>query len=910
MAILYKGYAQQKGFGANLVNVPDPSKRIREQGLQALRGMEEELRWNNKQATRVSNALEKNAALEAQNRADNFRLSQDISQTMADAKFRNMDALAKQAERNQRVKQSNIKALASLTKTGFALWQKHDAKRKEDADIFAHQVWNEHGIGWKKLQALQSATDDVWQDSAQRELLLQKLGLDGTPDDVIGRLRSLNGYKKIAIEKAHARRYGYETAAYYAANRNTKVEIGGMQVDLHSARGEQRYTVLQLLDAKRRREAGPGAPSSKMMALSGSYGLQDRARAGVLQTGAQQDGQLAVQQQWDDEILFLRDAIDTQKNGIRNVGVGVEKQIKYYAGGDNATRESMRSARARVVGGIIHGLKTNEFTWEEIRGLEHHPMEIGGAKKTFGDFFKPEWEAIRAAGASASKIEEAKVAALSGATAVRIKDEKFLSDMHELAGTNPDPEVWPKMLTIASSTQNNFKKSKGFITDIIVRSASTANDTEASATIQGRLARNEHVSPEDVRLLKPSPGVEATLISAAAKNNRWLPTKGGERSTETRLKASIKAQLEGIIPTNITGSDNPTRTEAELGAYDKAVVQYKAHMTQNNDHEAALEHTRSYIQDQIATNPLWEKWYNPVTKKHEFKGFSANSEYVKIEEEDDVLDLINDHALIHSQPYINREDLERKSNAIKSGQMPDLLGRSTFIQADSQNAINALDAEIAQIDYYNKKAKETNSPLIEQYPDWYVKEIKGQYDKFSPMAQRLLNTWNYCDVNRAACESGMNPMYTKPSIKQARSVFSNDEDYNLTDKGNSFKKVGFDITTASIRELSQFQEAGTFITVGRYSFDSQQLVEAAELAGISLDTKFTDNIQDKLFDAYFKKNGLTLSNGIEDPQERLLLESLYRLMTEEKLSSLRYNEPGLLRPEALKAKIAAGVYNV
>ena len=167
MALLYKGYAQQKGFGANLVNVPDPSKRIREQGLQALRGMEEELRWNNKQAARLSNTLEKNAALEAQNRADNFRLSQTISTTMAEAKFRNMDALARQAERNQAAKQSDIKALAQLTKTGFALWKKYDAKRKEDADIFAHQVWNEHGIGWGKLQALQTATDDVWQDSAQ-----------------------------------------------------------------------------------------------------------------------------------------------------------------------------------------------------------------------------------------------------------------------------------------------------------------------------------------------------------------------------------------------------------------------------------------------------------------------------------------------------------------------------------------------------------------------------------------------------------------------------------------------------------------------------------------------------------------------------------------------------------------------
>ena len=65
MAILYKGYAQQKGFGANLVKVPDPSDKIRQQGLRAMQGMEEQLAWNNKQATRIINTLEQNAQIEA-----------------------------------------------------------------------------------------------------------------------------------------------------------------------------------------------------------------------------------------------------------------------------------------------------------------------------------------------------------------------------------------------------------------------------------------------------------------------------------------------------------------------------------------------------------------------------------------------------------------------------------------------------------------------------------------------------------------------------------------------------------------------------------------------------------------------------------------------------------------------------
>ena len=71
MAILYKGYAQQKGFGAYLVNVPDPSDKIRKQGLAALGHMKDQIDWNNKQAARLSDALVSNANLEEKQNAAN-----------------------------------------------------------------------------------------------------------------------------------------------------------------------------------------------------------------------------------------------------------------------------------------------------------------------------------------------------------------------------------------------------------------------------------------------------------------------------------------------------------------------------------------------------------------------------------------------------------------------------------------------------------------------------------------------------------------------------------------------------------------------------------------------------------------------------------------------------------------------
>ena len=86
------------------------------------------------------------------------------------------------------------------------------------------------------------------------------------------------------------------------------------------------------------------------------------------------------------------------------------------------------------------------------------------------------------------------------------------------------------------------------------------------------------------------------------------------------------------------------------------------------------------------------------------------------------------------------------------------------------------------------------------------------------------------------------------------------------------------------------------------------MTEAVELAGLSMNDKFTAVIQDKLFEAYFKTNGMRMLDGIQDPQERLLLESTYRLMTEEKLGPLGLNEPGLLHPRAFRIKAEGGFY--
>ena len=127
---MYQGYAQQRGFGSNRVDIPDPSKKILEEGREVLGYMQDELEWGQKQSNRLVQALTQNAAAEEKNMRDNFQLSQLYAETIQEQKQRNFEALIKGKEQATIAKEKQIQQLTALTKSGFEFYQAFDAKRK------------------------------------------------------------------------------------------------------------------------------------------------------------------------------------------------------------------------------------------------------------------------------------------------------------------------------------------------------------------------------------------------------------------------------------------------------------------------------------------------------------------------------------------------------------------------------------------------------------------------------------------------------------------------------------------------------------------------------------------------------------------------------------------------------------
>ena len=914
MAILYKGYAQQKGFGSYLVDVPDPSKKIRQQGLEAMGHMKDAIDWNNKQASRLTEAFTDNANLESKVAKENFELGQDMNQMIHNQKMRNWDDRINADKAKKAHREKQIQSLLSLTKSGAQLWKAYDTSQKKAGSDYANMLWEEHGIGWKKLNAVQNLSEEIWHDSSAREAELTKLGMQGYSEDLLQRIRSVSGYKKIAIAKADARRWAKRRSEYYSSNWNTKVEIPGFgEADLDSARGDQVDTVLQLLDKRARDELGVNAPTSKIMASSGSYTLLEEARSTIRQQKKSLAISDALGEKNNDELLIIDDHIAIAPDGTRNVGAGIVKAIEYYAG-PNPSADDYRRAKKRVFSALQSGIKDGYWDASIFAKAGDHEFKHSSGKVSIRKIFKNEWLAVEDALVNGTNREYnvANIAVKQN----KVDDQKYLGEIMNISG-NLKAEDYTRMLSVAR--KNNWSNSQTFISNQLTRMQNNAADDQVLGIVQDRINSNRHMTRQEVIELGGSPAANSQAFQLLDANSKFLPESYGH---EAELDSTIEALLESRIPTPVTGTQDYTRATAKTHALTLARSQYKAYMTKPGANpQDAKAHALQYIKERIfEKGGAFEKEYDKETGNWGFSigMISGNADHLEMDATVVATKVQKDRGAIYNEPLMSVDALRVKSENLNKGIQQELLPRSVFIESTSKGVVNALETEQAQIAYYNKKLKEEGKPLIREYPEWYVKSVKDLYSNVNPSVIRLLNKYDYCKINQAACTSGMNPVYTKPAFDKARNIVrgtlgtNQAGDYNATENGSSLDRADLKnvyITGANLKQITELQQKGLLVTAGRYQFTAEQLIEAANLAGIPLTERFDADTQNKLFDAYFKQHGPEMINNIQNLEDQQLLKDLHESVTSDKISSLKFNSPRTLSVAAYKELNRRGYFN-
>ena len=409
---LFKGHARQRGFAANQIKLPDPSEKIRAQGLQQLRYMQEELDTKNQYARDLQEVFNQNIQLEQNLRADQQQDRRAYSQTLAKAKWKNYETSVNNARIKAEQKRKDFEGILNLTKTGAAFIKQQETRRRQDIDTFAAEIYRDYGVNREKFDAIRDWQKGIRVNDQNLNGMLNDLQMKGVPLDVIARIRRGGGYMHLAVGKLAAQRRAKYLGQYFAQEANRELDLpGGGKFTLASARGPNVETALQELTARYfRDENGEQLFSSKMMELGGVNKLIDQAKMSWRERDTNKTATEELKDQHKSTITVIKDFIGYDPDIERDVGAaGIPKAIEHLAGGPNATRAQFRYAKRRVQSALVQALKEGTIKWDQIKGLETLPVSHKSSKEKqpWGKINRREFQELEKAGMAYEEHAEA-----------------------------------------------------------------------------------------------------------------------------------------------------------------------------------------------------------------------------------------------------------------------------------------------------------------------------------------------------------------------------------------------------------------------------------------------------------------------------------------------------------------------
>ena len=780
---LFKGHARQRGFAANLIKIPDPSEKIRAQGLQQLRYMQEELDTKNQYARDLQEVFNQNIQLEQNLREDQWQDRREYSQTFAKAKWKNYETSINNAKIKADQKRRDFEGILNLTKTGAQLVKQYDTKRKQDIDNFAAEIYRDYGVNQKKFDAIRSWQKGIRVNDQNLNGMLNDLQMKGVPLDVISRIRRGGGYMQLAVGKLAAQRRAKGLGQYFAENANTELELpGGGKITLAGARGPNVETALQELTSRYfRDENGEQLFSSKMMELGGVNKLIDEAKMAWRQRDTEKTAKEELQDQHKSTITVIQDFIGYDPDLERNVGAaGIPKAIEHLAGGPNATRAQFRYAKRRVQSALVQALKEGTIKWDQIKGLETLPVSHKSSKEKqpWGKINRREFQELEKAGLA---YEDHADAALKLKEAdLRREGREYYENMVKLQedyeGNIPE-SVMQSMIGYGVKRGTHFAKGVQYLQKIQAYGLSTINDKVGTKALLAKSERGEIITDEDISSWNLSKSVEQQVRAQVKKYNTWLPQEGKD-GTKERLNYRIETALNDIVEKKTSWHESVTWNDTRIKANQDAARYYRTARESGMSHEKSYEYARDMIAKDIASGGK-TGYYKKVSKngRHEFAGALAKKQDVIEVNRDQIFnELSNNPDIIFSKKYIDNTELRTLSAKANRGTWPEMHPTAMLIQSITKGEVQAVDVMQAQLQQLiNEETQAGGASTTKLLPKAYVEKYKKTNEIISPFAMHLLESYELCDINKACMtqrEDGTinKPVYTAPILEKVSTV--------------------------------------------------------------------------------------------------------------------------------------------
>ncbi len=898
----FQSSATPKGFGQWLVTVPDQSKKIRQSGLEQLRGQEKVLDYINKQADRVVAQLDSNNAAEKKNRADNFALKQEYARVAAEGKWRNFEQEIKNLGIQSDNQQKQRELLFKLAPKAYQLGKHIDTKRKQSIDAFASQIYRDYGLGWEQAQKLVEAHDSVIQDNTKLQAFLRDIEARGdVPMDVIERIRRTGGYLPVAMQKLSAQRWGQQLATRIAERSNDVIALPGYEgLTLNTAKGPAYSQVLNEIISQELKnpETGESKFTNRILQLSGlsgvegtiarTVGIYERKHAEATIKGAEKD-------RYDETINVIQSFIGPSDKGGEIVGAqGIQNAIFYFAGGENASGERLSQARGRVVNAVIAGLKDGTIAWSEVSELGTLPIDPRGTKgtKLWGQHFKKEWASIKAAGFDAEKVADQQLL-LVDAKNRRLGREAYENTVKLINEGNPSMDTLLKLQKEFSGRGPNYEKASQAITRRIAYANNTSSMKAGQEFLVYQSSKNVYITDEMIDNLLLDETTHAEVRAQASKYNRNLPEHGKD-GDGADLKTRIDAELQKIIERKNSWQANASHNDAVDEAYSLASGYYRTARERNMSRSDAYEYARDMITKDIrdpegkfravdngdGTESFWISKADTSRKP-----FPDNTEAMGKELHE------SGYSTMYTKQYIPIDQIATFSATLNSGRRLPLLQQAVVAQAASRGNVDPIKFIQAQTQLaIDTETREKGSSNIQPIPDWYVKLYTKEIERIPPKLRRYLGDINPVGPNKAYTQSGYQPPIQEPYYAKIRPLVAtgNPNSINIDGSGivDSTETVGFDLTIASIREVLQMLEGGGFVNAGEGQWTADSLREITEASGKGFERTFDAKTQRELIDLTIKLKGRAgFPHLVFDEDDEALINEVTTSLGEEKISS-------------------------
>ena len=247
--------------------------------------------------------------------------------------------------------------------------------------------------------------------------------------------------------------------------------------------------------------------------------------------------------------------------------------------------------------------------------------------------------------------------------------------------------------------------------------------------------------------------------------------------------------------------------------------------------------------------------------------------------------------LIYSKSYIEPAELREISALAHKGVYRPVHNTGLLIQSLTRGRVSAVDVMQAQLQMIrDREIAETGASSVQLLPREYVKRYDKESQKISPLAQRLLNTYQLADVNKAYVASGYQPPNQDPYYKKVNGYIETGDANNVITPegkmGNSQKLLKYSVADVSVREVLMMMENGHFTHAGNALFDYEGLKEAVEGSQIGWEAKFNIDNQRKLQNWRFKTHGVAGFPHVEDDgYSHSLLNEIHGNLNTDKIDS-------------------------